>query len=513
MDERGPRGEDLHRGHVWIVAVSAVIGAALLYLAAIGKWPVATIASARRLAFVVVLALNALAAGLVVALFIEIAKAADRTVLTRKRVVAAVVTGLVAVGVAWLDVVVFGWVLDGEWQWLIAIGLGLLLGVVLVVPGLLRFRQNRADNQDLHRYEKIGLGLLAGLGGWLAGMAGMAIVIGVSAVAQHSGGSGFDEATPLVRGIQGEYVALGDSYSAGEGLRPFNYNTRGREADGPESNRCHRSQSAYSQIIQFRGTEPSERFVACSGAVIHDIYHDYIDETDEDGDVDEAIVDIEGEDVEKVRVHAQVRPGQVHEDVGLVTVTVGGNDMLFAKTVRFCLEQPDCLDQEFGTDEAGRRFVDYPEPQPLRDWAVATMDEVGGAYDELFPQLAESFPNARIVVVGYPFLFPDHAAGLWPDECTAVLRRVSRDERLEIRELATMFNQLIEDRATEAGLEYASPVDIWAGHEPCGEDGQYTNSINPLVGEGSFHPNEDGQLALAHVVATYLEDNPEPPAG
>jgi hypothetical protein len=64
------------------------------------------------------------------------------------------------------------------------------------------------------------------------------------------------------------YVALGDSYSSGEGVRPYRRGS-GDRADGGD--RCHRSTAAYP--LQLRFKEPVERrFRACSGARINDMY-------------------------------------------------------------------------------------------------------------------------------------------------------------------------------------------------------------------------------------------------
>lgn len=498
---------NVRRWQWWALAGGALLGAVLIYLAAIGKWPVATIESARLLALVFVFAVNAAAVGLFAGLFVEIRHTEAGTTRSVRRWIGIALAGGFIVAVAWFDLRIPSLPLGDPGPWQVAAVLGLFAGIGLSMPGLHRFHHSRSGTGELSTRERLELGLLAGIGGLVAGMASMAIFVATSAVVHHSGETEFDQAIPLVSNVSGTYVALGDSYSAGEGLRPFNHNTRGLAADGPESNRCHRSQRAYSQLLEFKGAEPSERFIACSGAVIDDIYRNVVRREDE-GDLSADIVEVEGEDVERVRVPPQVTPGRTYEDVGLVTVSIGGNDMLFSRTLSFCLEQARCMDQPFVTDLSGPRFVDYPEEQPLRDWLAATMVEVGKSFEELFEDLAESFPNARVVALGYPYLFPDRPAGLLPDECTAVLRRVSRNERLEIRAITDQFNDLIGDKAREAGHEFVSPIEIWDEHEPCGADGQYTNSINPLVGEGSFHPNEAGQSALAHLVATHLQENP-----
>lgn len=507
MAQTGLRREHFSREQWGSIALGVLIGVISVYLAAIGKWPVATVDDARRLGLVFFFAVNAAAAGMFVGLFTEVRHTETWTGWSALRWVGLALTAVFIVAVAWADAEIGALPVGAPGPWRVAALLGLLTGGGASVPAIRRFRRNREVSTELSPYERGGLALLAALGGLVGGMVVTVAAVAISAVVQHSGQSDFDGTIPVVAGIDGEYVALGDSYSAGEGLRPFNHNTRGIVADGPESNRCHRSQRSYSQLLEFEGAEPAERFAACSGAVLYDIYRTVIRKNNE-GFASEDVVDVDGEDVGKVVVPAQVRPGVVDEDVGLVTISIGGNDMLFSRIVRFCLEEARCMDQTFETELSGPRFIDYPEAQPLRGWLATTAERVGDRYGTVFPALARSFPEARILVLGYPFLFPDRSAGLIPDECTAVLRRVSRDERLEIRDLAQQFNDLLEQKATAAGLEYVSPREVWDRHEPCGADGQYTNAINLLVGEGSFHPNEAGQTALAHVLAVYLRDNP-----
>lgn len=85
---------------------------------------------------------------------------------------------------------------------------------------------------------------------------------------------------------------------------------------------------------------------------------------------------------------------------------------------------------------------------------------------------------------------------------------MDQGERVAIRRQTDRFNELVRDRALAAGLEYVSPVAIWAGHEPCGDAGQFTNAVKPLGGDGSFHPSRSGQEALAELVSCHLGEHP-----
>jgi hypothetical protein len=157
-------------------------------------------------------------------------------------------------------------------------------------------------------------------------------------------------------------------------------------------------------------------------------------------------------------------------------------------------------------------------PGPLAStWAPATILDVGKVDAVLFRSLRTDFPNARIVVVGYPYLFPDSPAGLRPDYCASILRRFSRTERTGIRALEDEFNNLTYEETVASHIEFVSPSMLWRGHEPCGDLGQYTNSIKPYlsfanpIDGGSFHPNSAGQQTLAALLGCYLNAYRKPP--
>jgi hypothetical protein len=389
-------------------------------------------------------------------------------------------------------------------------------GGAAVVGGVAAFLV--VSENHLRSSTELGVNLLAGLGGLTVGMVVFALVVVTASVIRLASLSDDSIAVPPVRGITGDYVALGDSYSAGEGLDPFDPYT------GTDGDDCHRSSRAYSQWLVFDPNptnlggiaQPMHRFAACSGAIVRDVY--------------------EGRPKGGGFLEPQVVRGEVHPEVGLVTITMGGNDVLFSRVILHCLEHDGCLADPFGspattgqlpipeenpddiTDQTlppAPRLV-LPDRQDLGGWARAAIGLVDGRVDRLYGDLRTSFPNARIVVIGYPQLVPDRAAPLVPTDCATVLRRLSRAERRELRELTDQLNATLYERAAGHGLEFVSSAEAWAGHEPCGDKGQYTNAVKlvltpNIVDGGSFHPNEQGHKALARLVACYLNANPAPP--
>jgi hypothetical protein len=300
-----------------------------------------------------------------------------------------------------------------------------------------------------------------------------------------------------VTGIHGGYVALGDSYSAGEGLLPF--------APGTSVTQCDRSVSfAYPdllyKLLREQEHQASFSFTACSGAVVSGI----LKPTHRAGGL----------------VQPQVN-GKVQPSVGLVTLTIGGNNAIFSKVVLTCVVSGNCLEEVFpppGVNEATAKRI--PPGKLLTQWGPATIVQIGKQDAALFLTLRRDFPNARIIVVGYPYLFPSSSGPgfpFFPPECASILNRLSAHERAGIRILQDEFNNRTYEEAVVSGIEFVSPVAIWDGHEPCGASGQFTNSVKPYlnfpnpVNGGSFHPNAAGQQTLAALLACYLDEYPQPP--
>ena len=300
-----------------------------------------------------------------------------------------------------------------------------------------------------------------------------------------------------IAGIHGGYVALGDSYSAGEGLPPF--------APGTAQTNCDRSQSsAYPdlliKLLRARDHQAPFSYTACSGALLNQI----LDQTNRSGGV----------------VPPQIS-GKVQPSVGLVTLTIGGNNAQFSKVVVTCLTDGNCLHQTFPPPGVAEQTATHIAPGDLLNrWGPATIQEIGNEEGALFRTLRHDFPHARIIVIGYPYLFPTRSAPdfpFMPPMCASILNRLSAGERAGIRTLQDEFNDRSYEEAVVSGVEFVSPAAIWTSHEPCGANGQYTNSVKPYlnfpnpVNGGSFHPNAAGQQTLAALMACYLDANRQPP--
>jgi hypothetical protein len=299
--------------------------------------------------------------------------------------------------------------------------------------------------------------------------------------------------------VHGGYLAIGDSYSAGEGLAPF--------ADGTALTQCDRSANpgspAYPTVLaRMLKLGPGQfHFTACSGATVHDVFHPSPPRSGR---------------IVPPQVNPSADPG-----IGLVTLTIGGNNAIFPTVIRSCMIEVSCFADLFPPGGTGIELTATKIPQsPLSVWGPRTIKEIGTEDATLFAALRRDFPSARIVVIGYPYLFPATGSPgfpFYPPLCASLLNRFAQPDRQRLRGLQDELTDRTYEEAVAAGVEFVSPDAIWGQHVPCGTAGQYTNSVKPYlsfpnpVNTGSFHPNAAGQQALAALVACYLDANKEPP--
>jgi lysophospholipase L1-like esterase len=338
-----------------------------------------------------------------------------------------------------------------------------------------------------------GLAMLAGAGGGV--VIAVVFVIGTTWLRRYSGPVGVNTNVPAIGQHIGRYVALGDSYSAGEGLSPY----LGGAGDPPAGDNCHRSPLAYSQLLAIHTA--TGNFRACSGAVASEVF-DFGQYPGKFG--------------------PQVVPGLLGPDVGLVTLTVGGNDMHFSDVLQFCGETPDCLQPTaiFHPGRPNSHEPGLPAAQPLQPWADQMIAVLRRRLDALFSRLRAAAPNARIVVFGYPRLLPVGHVPRQFDSCDDILAAFDQHERAFLAERQDQLNQSIFAATKAARIEFIDPTHDFSSHEACGPGGAlindtkitFTNRFPYLaVDRGAFHPVAQGQRVLARELACYLNHNPTPP--
>jgi lysophospholipase L1-like esterase len=142
------------------------------------------------------------------------------------------------------------------------------------------------------------------------------------------------------------YVALGDSYSSGNGAG--NYDSA--------SGDCHRSFSAYPYLWKNAHAPSSFADTACSGAVTTDVTNSQL--------------------------------GPLNATTGLVSLTIGGNDAGFSDVITTCVT---------GSDSTCVNRVNTAE--------AYAQNTLPARLDATYNAIRAKAPNAKVVVLGYPRLY------------------------------------------------------------------------------------------------------------
>ena len=292
------------------------------------------------------------------------------------------------------------------------------------------------------------------------------------------------------------YVALGDSYSAGEGAGAYDYSESTLGAlinhvtSGPiwgGDPRCHRSTNSYAALLANDYFAGNVDLRACSGAVMANVASidgsPYIAQYSDEKD-----------------------PPQINAlsaNTSFVTISIGGNDAGFANIFAYCLEyHDDCVSHFAGTID---------------------LNSIETKLVSLYEQIKEDAPNATIVVVGYPQILPDAEAGdnysCW-DFLQTPIGNLGLDAAsiTWLRSLYDEGDKMIQAAAAEAGVNYANVEYAFNGHLSCSAE-PAANGITWAFPEGygslggltpanylvqTAHPNALGYSLEEPIIAKFI---------
>lgn len=270
-----------------------------------------------------------------------------------------------------------------------------------------------------------------------------------------------------------DYLALGDSFSSGEGDVEANNNTYylpgtnvlGSYKDGIPRELCHISSRSYPFLLAkdmglSRGN--SMQSVACSGALRQDVYSKesgaYLGQSSQISDsvnlprlqkISNATA-LQNDAIEKF-IPGRVRQVELLKKYKpkVATIGVSGNDLGFGHILTGCVLNL--------TEECY-----YIAPEGRQELGSA----IQANYDkqvELFMALKEASPGTDLYAVGYPQLITPTATGI----CFANMNSLSQDERTMISEAVTFTNQTIKNAASKAGIKYIHIEDALKGGTLC----------------------------------------------
>ena len=307
-----------------------------------------------------------------------------------------------------------------------------------------------------------------------------------------------------------DYLALGDSFSSGEGDTDKNPATDRKyyrqwtdvnedKAKGVPREKCHVSTRSYPYKLanwMGLGSGPSAAWasVACSGATVYDMNWD--NSGGYEGQ-DSPLGRLHGYDnkgtLQKMALNEMI-PGRVKQiefvkkyQPKVITLTAGGNDVGFGGKITTCIHPKD----SWGTC----------------DWAKKDMDTLGsqikGQFDRLvglYKELKAASPGAKIYAIGYPQFITDSE----PAACGLNAGAIDLDERRMVVRATQYMNEVIKAAARKAGVKYVDISQALNGGKMCEKHQIYMTGIVGLGEQESYHPNKFGHTMIFVEIAKQL---------
>jgi lysophospholipase L1-like esterase len=303
-----------------------------------------------------------------------------------------------------------------------------------------------------------------------AGLAGVGAVAGIAAVVVclsataapamvvPAGSAAVAAAAPAVATVSavaaGPVVALGDSYTAGN-LLPLDLAAR------PLG--CARSTRAYPDRVA-AALKATLVDAACTAAGV------------------QAMTGAES-------TYLGTNPPQLNALApgdALVMLTLGGDDMGFWSTLDTCMELS--VTDLFGSPCERHFTVGGTDQLAARVRAEAPQ------VSTVLAEIRARAPLARIVVVGYPDLFPQHG-GCWPTV------PITSGDIAYLRSIEVQLNAMLAADAAAAGDTFVDTYTPTIGHDFC--QSAQVKDVEGLIPTSlayPFHPNTRGQAAMAAAV-------------
>jgi lysophospholipase L1-like esterase len=242
----------------------------------------------------------------------------------------------------------------------------------------------------------------------------------------------------------GQYVALGDSYAAGQG------------GSLAYDNNCLRSPNGYPALLDAENQIHLRANAACTGAKTSDVSDEQL--------------------------------SALKQSTRLVTLTVGAADLGLSQVLAACTagSPPQC--------QAAIGMANLLLPAECGD-----QSELGRRLRELYAEVAAAAPNALIVATGYPLLFE-----LVQGDPDLILKAQINDATTRLN--CAIDKAVADAQATGINIVYVDVTEAFDDHGIGGSEELFINPPPPLNPNpiNAFHPTPAGYVAYAAAISAAL---------
>lgn len=294
------------------------------------------------------------------------------------------------------------------------------------------------------------------------------------------------------------YIALGDSFTSGEGELDDNFYQPGTNV---QFEKCHLSTRSYPYLLGVNWGIPTKS-VACSGAVIADVLgrqgysgqNERLLRTNRYNQVSRELLIYE--------TLQSLTPGRIPQgdfvsfyQPRIVTIGIGGNDAGLMAKVKNCLAPGTC---------------DWAKPGLRRAQTAKELQELLNRYIALFATLREKSPRTVFVAVGYPL--PSSTERTCPFPLSIML---DDQERRYLNETIHFMNTMMAVAASATGTIYVDTEQSFEGRRLCDSTSEsamsgirFGDDFMGILGQESFHPTPFGHTRIADTLSASIPTIP-----
>lgn len=296
-----------------------------------------------------------------------------------------------------------------------------------------------------------------------------------------------------------DYLALGDSFTSGEGAYDYAPYSDIRDP----FNKCHLSLRSYPYLLQ--DIFNKRQSVACSGAKMTDILSTSKSKPQAIGKESSSFND---------EIYQNFLVGYrpqidfvVSTKPKTISLSIGGNDIGFSQIVSACVMPGTCYESTF-------------EKQALSSFIHSKLNELSLTFRQIKNSGAT---DANVYIVGYPEL-------VYPNGDCAINVRLNQQERLLANQLVGTINTVLKQAAHNSGAKFIDATSALHGSRLCeaknsnitvngltaGDDKTFSIPLFNtgyqadfyLIGRESYHPNARGHELLADFIRKHIK-NPQ----